>query len=50
MSVTNELTATRPIYVGVEASPYTTERLVTYEFDHFEIDVPPPPGLLIIVK
>ena len=50
VSVTNELTATRPIYVGVEASPYTTERLVTYEFDHFELDVPPPPGMLIIVK
>ena len=50
VSVTNELTATRPIYVGVEASPYTTERLVTYEFDHFELDVPPPPGMVIIVK
>ena len=50
VSVTNELTATRPIYVGVEASPYTTERLVTYEFDHFELDVPPPPGILIILK
>jgi hypothetical protein len=50
VSVTNELTATRPIYVGVEASPYTTERLVTYEFDHFELDVPPPPGMLIILK
>ena len=47
---TNELTSTRPIYVGVEACSYTTERLVTYEFDHFELDAKPLPGMVIIVK
>ncbi|MBP5320259.1 MAG: hypothetical protein J6334_04665 [Kiritimatiellae bacterium] len=50
VSVTNELTATRPIYVGVEACSYTTERLVSFEFDHFELDLPPPLGTLIIIN
>ena len=47
---TNDLTSTRPIYVGVEACSYTTERLVTFEFDHFKLDVKPLPGMVIIVK
>jgi len=47
---TNELTSTRPIYVGVEACSYTTERLVTFEFDHFKLDAKPLPGMVIIVK
>ena len=47
---TNELTSTRPIYVGVEADAHTNERLVSFEFDHLELDVPPPRGMVIIVK
>lgn len=50
VSVTNELTSASPIYVGVEACPYTADRLVTYEFDHFELDVPPPAGTLLLVR
>ena len=50
VSVTNELTSASPIYVGVEACPYTADRLVTYEFDHFELDVPPPAGTILFVR
>ena len=50
VSTTNELTTTRPIYVGVEACSYTEERLVTFEFDHFELDIPPPCGTVVIIR
>ncbi|MBP5228413.1 MAG: hypothetical protein J6336_13615 [Kiritimatiellae bacterium] len=47
---TNELTSTRPILVGVEACSYTEERLVSFEFDHFELDIPPPLGTIILIR
>ena len=47
---TNELTATKPILVGVSGCGYTQERLVSYEFDHFELDVVPPSGTYIVFR
>lgn len=47
---TNELTSTRPILVGVEACSYTEARLVSFEFDHFELDIPPPEGTVLLVR
>lgn len=47
---TNELSSARKIYAGVEACAYETTRLVTFEFDAFELEIPPLEGTLLLLR